>query len=531
MGEVMAQPGQITKSESAVVRVFVSYAREDLEFASRLNTDLTAAGFDTWIDQRNIVAGSHWDDSIQEALDGCTHMVIVLSPASVRSNNVLDEFNYAYERTPKHYTIVPLLAEECVLPFRMQRLQWIDFRAKREVAFSELCGQLRRSPRTPWSLRPISRTLRPGKAGRSLSLSLALATLVAGVGGTTLFQRRAEIRQGAGCASTSTQPAAAAGLNGNFPMPEEPRAGLRALQLYYAQDRSADALATAGEWLKARASFDKALLQPGIPPHTARHWRAARQFSEGRFQELDDQDEKAEVAYRDAIGTEPEWSLPHLVLAGILAGQRRFEEALSEAGEAEALDEQLWLAPVVVGSVRAAQGRSQEAIAELHRAERLAPNATRVLAALALAYHVAGTDDRNAEQYARKALEHDPSLAEPRIILTETALEEGQLEDAMRQSEQAIENAGRSAAVWLVRGDVLQRAGRVEEAKSAWRKALSLREQFGDDGAPKERLDEVQKALQQGSAPDKRQPPRKKSEEATRTGPPLRGSNGSLILP
>jgi biotin carboxyl carrier protein len=105
---------------------FISYSREDSEFALRLANDLKAAGARVWFDQTDIVPGHPWDDAIKEALNDTTQLVVVLSPSSARSTKVLNEISFAHERRK---IIIPLLYLDCDVPLSLQRLQRIDVRA------------------------------------------------------------------------------------------------------------------------------------------------------------------------------------------------------------------------------------------------------------------------------------------------------------------------------------------------------------------------------------------------------------------
>ncbi len=105
---------------------FISYSREDSEFALRLAQDLKAAGAPIWLDQMDINPGHPWDNAIEDALNDAPLMLLILSPASARSDNVRNEISYALEAGK---IIIPVLYRDCVVPLRLQRTQRIDFRA------------------------------------------------------------------------------------------------------------------------------------------------------------------------------------------------------------------------------------------------------------------------------------------------------------------------------------------------------------------------------------------------------------------
>lgn len=111
---------------SAASAAFFCYCREDSDFALRLAEDLKAAGANVWLDQIDITPGQRWDRSVEEALKSCPRLVVILSPASVNSTNVQDEVSFALE-TQK--IVVPVLYRDCAIPFRLRRVQYVDFRS------------------------------------------------------------------------------------------------------------------------------------------------------------------------------------------------------------------------------------------------------------------------------------------------------------------------------------------------------------------------------------------------------------------
>ena len=104
---------------------FFSYCREDSDFALRLAGDLKAVGASVWLDQLDILPGQRWDRSVEDALTNCLRMVVILSPASVSSTNVMDEVSFALEEKK---TVIPVVYQDCTIPFRLRRVQHVDFR-------------------------------------------------------------------------------------------------------------------------------------------------------------------------------------------------------------------------------------------------------------------------------------------------------------------------------------------------------------------------------------------------------------------
>ena len=122
--------------------IFVSYARVDSSIALRLSDELAGQHFSIWIDQINIRPGDHWDRAVQNALKESEIMLLVLTSASAASGNVADEYHYFLQNTK---LIIPILAGDFDMPdmpYRLSRLQYIDFREEFEKGLSHLTETL-----------------------------------------------------------------------------------------------------------------------------------------------------------------------------------------------------------------------------------------------------------------------------------------------------------------------------------------------------------------------------------------------------
>lgn len=120
-------------------KVFFSYSRKDSVFISRLAADLKNAGIEVWIDESNISKGKNWDSEIEKAITECSYLIVVLTPASVKSENVMDEVALAMD---KNKQIIPILKSACEIPFRLKRKQYINFSKDYGKGFEELLYEL-----------------------------------------------------------------------------------------------------------------------------------------------------------------------------------------------------------------------------------------------------------------------------------------------------------------------------------------------------------------------------------------------------
>jgi TIR domain/Protein of unknown function (DUF1566) len=120
-------------------KIFISYSRKDLAFVLKLAKDLRNAGADIWLDKLDIKAGSHWAASIESALTSASRLIVILSPASIGSDNVMDEVSAALESGK---TVIPVLMSECTPPFRLKRLQRIDLTGDYQSGLNDLLEAL-----------------------------------------------------------------------------------------------------------------------------------------------------------------------------------------------------------------------------------------------------------------------------------------------------------------------------------------------------------------------------------------------------
>jgi hypothetical protein len=120
---------------------FISYARSDQDFALQLAEDLASAGYRVWLDQLVLRPSDVWERQIELALEESSTVVVVITSASIESMNVLAEINYALELNKP---LIPILADDCKIPFRLRTIQSIDFRADYKTAFHRLLRSLGR---------------------------------------------------------------------------------------------------------------------------------------------------------------------------------------------------------------------------------------------------------------------------------------------------------------------------------------------------------------------------------------------------
>ena len=74
-----------------MLSVFISYSRVDSAQASAIAGHLRDEGMDVWLDQGGIAVPDVWGGKIVQAINECSTFVLLISPNSMESGNVLKE--------------------------------------------------------------------------------------------------------------------------------------------------------------------------------------------------------------------------------------------------------------------------------------------------------------------------------------------------------------------------------------------------------------------------------------------------------
>jgi hypothetical protein len=133
-------------------KVFVSYSRKDLAFVKRLADDLQKAGLDVWFDISDIKGGDRWLSAIQNGIESSQYCIVVLSPDSVASTWVSDEYLHARDSKLK---LVPVLYKPCKIPLGLNSVQFVDLQGDNyRTNFEELLQVLDVHARDDQTIKP-----------------------------------------------------------------------------------------------------------------------------------------------------------------------------------------------------------------------------------------------------------------------------------------------------------------------------------------------------------------------------------------
>ncbi len=126
------------------MKVFISYAREDIETAKKLYHDLKRAGISPWMDKQDLLPGQNWRVMISKAIQESKYFLAVLSSYSLTKRgfvqkelkmalDILDEF------PAEDIFLIPIRIEDCnPEDEKLKYLHWADFFPSYEDGLSQI---------------------------------------------------------------------------------------------------------------------------------------------------------------------------------------------------------------------------------------------------------------------------------------------------------------------------------------------------------------------------------------------------------
>ena len=131
------------------IRAFISYAREDVRIALRLNQDLRMHGIATWIDHENLLPGDDWESQIKRALWESSHVIVLLSEFSVNKRGFFQqEIRIALEvlgqMPPGLIYILPVRLDSSEPAHdQLARLQWVNLYDSYEEGLAKIARRIK----------------------------------------------------------------------------------------------------------------------------------------------------------------------------------------------------------------------------------------------------------------------------------------------------------------------------------------------------------------------------------------------------
>ncbi len=132
------------KSKKSKIKIFISYAKEDIEIAMRIYKDLKQEGFEPWIDEENLLPGQKWEDVIKREIKESSYFIVLLSSNSLTKRGyfqkeVKEAFEIADELPSSEIFIIPIRTEDCEPEHdKLRALHWVNLFLSYEHGFKQI---------------------------------------------------------------------------------------------------------------------------------------------------------------------------------------------------------------------------------------------------------------------------------------------------------------------------------------------------------------------------------------------------------
>ncbi len=110
--------------------IFISYSHKDKKFVDKLAMQLVHRNVNVWLDRWELAVGDSIVNRVQEAVDGSSALLVILSKASTGSEWCRKELSAGLlrELEEKRVVVMPVMLEDCDVPVFARGKMFADFR-------------------------------------------------------------------------------------------------------------------------------------------------------------------------------------------------------------------------------------------------------------------------------------------------------------------------------------------------------------------------------------------------------------------
>ncbi|MFN8381797.1 MAG: toll/interleukin-1 receptor domain-containing protein [Anaerolineales bacterium] len=121
----------MAKTTNRQLKAFLCHTSTDKLAVQSLYQQLLADGIDAWLDQEKLLPGQKWQDEIPKAIKSSDIVIVCLSKNSTNKDGYIQkEIKYALdiaeEKAEGSIYIIPARLEECDVPERFSKYQWVN---------------------------------------------------------------------------------------------------------------------------------------------------------------------------------------------------------------------------------------------------------------------------------------------------------------------------------------------------------------------------------------------------------------------
>lgn len=128
------------------LKIFLCHSSDDKKSVRLLYEQLRKNNMDPWLDSENLLPGQDWESEIPKAVKNSDVVIVCLSKNSVNKSGYIQKeikfaLNVADEKPEDTIFIIPVKLEECLVPSRLSKWQWLNYFD--DNAYSRLINTLR----------------------------------------------------------------------------------------------------------------------------------------------------------------------------------------------------------------------------------------------------------------------------------------------------------------------------------------------------------------------------------------------------
>ncbi len=118
-------------TDNRKLKVFLCHSKDDKPKIRKLYNRLVAEDFDVWLDEVKLIPGQDWDFEIKRAVRNSDTVIVCLSNSSTTKEGYIQKeirfaLDVADEKPEGTIFLIPARLEDCNVPDRISRFQWVD---------------------------------------------------------------------------------------------------------------------------------------------------------------------------------------------------------------------------------------------------------------------------------------------------------------------------------------------------------------------------------------------------------------------
>ena len=134
--------------------IVISYSHDDAEFVDNLAKQLVRNQVHVWVDRWELRVGDSLVRRIEEAIEGASALIVVLSGSSVNSEWCRKELTAGLVREleEKRVVVLPVVVDDCEIPLFLRDKKYADFRRDPDAALLDIVESIAHLT-NPWMAR------------------------------------------------------------------------------------------------------------------------------------------------------------------------------------------------------------------------------------------------------------------------------------------------------------------------------------------------------------------------------------------